>query len=194
MNRMVSLLIVMLLAAGTLFAQQRDTLAVRDTVAGQAVVMPVTDPGPVTETVPGMPMTQADSLIAYARTFIGKPYKLGAEGPFYYDCSSFVRAAFRGIGIELPRHTMRQIQEGEGVCEGVANVDQQEIRRGDIVLFGKRVGGIKEVGHVGIVVDVDLEHSDFTFIHCGVAHGVEIQKFSNPYYLMRYITCRRIIP
>ncbi len=175
MNKTLAMITGLLLAAGTLCAQQRDTLAVRDTVA-------------VTT------MSKADSLIAYAKTFMGKPYKLGAEGPYYYDCSSFVRAAFRGIGIELPRNTIRQIREGEGVCEGVANVDQQEIRRGDIVLFGKRVGGIKEVGHVGIVVDVDLEHSDFTFIHCGVTGGVEIQKFSNPYYLMRYITCRRIIP
>ena len=181
MNKYLALTVGLLLTAGTLCAQQRDTLAVRDTVTAAVAE-------------PEVQMSKADSLIAYAKTFMGKPYKLGAEGPLYYDCSSFVRAAFRGIGIELPRNTMRQIREGDGVCEGVSNVDQQEIRRGDIVLFGKRVGGIKEVGHVGIVVDVDLEHSDFTFIHCGVSQGVEIQKFSNPYYLMRYITCRRIIP
>ena len=187
MSKYLALTVGLMLAAGMLCARQRDMFCVRDTVA--------TPSG--TETAAAAPVVQtslADSLIAYAKTFIGKPYKLGAEGPFYYDCSSFVRAAFRGIGIELPRSTYFQIQEGDGVCEGVANVDQQEIRRGDIVLFGKRAGGIKEVGHVGIVVDVDLEHSDFTFIHCGVSHGVEIQRFSNPYYLMRYITCRRILP
>lgn len=167
------MLIGLMLSAGCLCAQQRDTVSVQE---------------------PPLPMSKADSLIAYAETFLGKPYKLGAEGPAFYDCSSFVRAAFRGIGIELPRRTVSQIQEGDGICEGVSSVDQQEIRRGDIVLFGKRVGGIREVGHVGIVVDVDLEHSDFTFIHCGVSHGVEFQKFSNPYYFMRYITCRRILP
>ena len=126
-----------------------------------------------------------DSLITFARTFMGKPYKLGAEGPNFYDCSSFVRASFRGIGIELPRNTVRQILEGEGV------LNPQELRRGDIVLFGKRQG-VREVGHVGIVVDVDLEHCDFTFIHCGVNNGVEIQRYSNPYFLMRYLTGRRI--
>ena len=93
MSKKLAWIVGLLLAAGTLCAQQRDTLAVRDTVA-------------VTT------MSKADSLIAYAKTFMGKPYKLGAEGPYYYDCSSFVRAAFRGIGIELPRNTIRQIREG----------------------------------------------------------------------------------
>lgn len=134
-----------------------------------------------------VPASLPDSLITYARTFMGKPYKLGAEGPAYYDCSSFVRAAFRGIGIELPRNTWFQIQEGEGV------INPQDLRRGDIVLFGKRQG-VREVGHVGIVVDVDLEHCDFTFIHCGVNNGVEYQRYSTPYFLMRYLTGRRIIP
>ncbi len=129
----------------------------------------------------------ADSLITYARTFMGKPYKLGATGPNYYDCSSFVRAAFRGIGIELPRNTINQIKEGDGV------INPQELKRGDIVLFGKREG-VREVGHVGIVVDVDLEHCNFSFIHCGVSNGVEIQRYSHPYYLMRYLTGRRILP
>ena len=130
--------------------------------------------------------TQVDSLLAYAATFLHKPYKLGAEGPAYYDCSSFVRAAFRGIGIELPRNTYFQIHEGEPV------INPQELKKGDIVLFGKRVG-VREVGHVGIVTDVDLEHCDFTFIHCGVTNGVEYQRYSTPYYLMRYLTGRRII-
>ena len=136
---------------------------------------------------PAAKMTLADSLIAYAKTFMGKPYKLGAEGPAYYDCSSFVRAAFRGIGIEIPRNTINQIKEGDGV------INPQELKRGDIVLFGKREG-VREVGHVGIVVDVDLEHCNFRFIHCGVSNGVEIQRYSHPYYLMRYLTGRRILP
>ena len=179
----------LLLSAGCLYARQGNGLAVTEPPAKE---MPAQEmPAQVAAERP--PMSRADSLIAYASTFLGKPYKLGAEGPAFYDCSSFVRAAFRGIGIELPRRTVSQIMEGDGVCEGMSAVDQQEIRRGDIVLFGKRAGGIKDVGHVGIVVDVDLEHSDFTFIHCGVTHGVEFQKFSNPYYFMRYITCRRIL-
>ena len=187
--RRLPVLLWLLLSAGCLYARQGNGLAVTEPPAKE---MPAQEmPAQVAAERP--PMSRADSLIAYASTFLGKPYKLGAEGPAFYDCSSFVRAAFRGIGIELPRRTVSQILEGDGVCEGMSAVDQQEIRRGDIVLFGKRAGGIKDVGHVGIVVDVDLEHSDFTFIHCSVTHGVEFQKFSNPYYFMRYITCRRIL-
>ena len=187
--RRLPVLLWLLLSAGCLYARQGNGLAVTEPPAQVAAEQVAAEQ--IAAEQP--PMSRADSLIAYASTFLGKPYKLGAEGPAFYDCSSFVRAAFRGIGIELPRRTVSQILEGDGVCEGMSAVDQQEIRRGDIVLFGKRAGGIKDVGHVGIVVDVDLEHSDFTFIHCGVTHGVEFQKFSNPYYFMRYITCRRIL-
>ena len=71
--------------------------------------------------------------------------------------------------------------------------DIQELRRGDLVFFGKRQG-VREIGHIGIVIDVDLLHCNFTFIHCATSNGVEIQKFHHPYYMMRYMTARRILP
>ncbi len=133
------------------------------------------------------PQELADSLIAYAKTFMGTPYLLGATGPDRYDCSSFVRKAYSGIGLDIPRYTWTQIKVGKAVD------DVQELRRGDLVFFGKRQG-VREIGHIGIVVDVDLMRCNFTFIHCAVSGGVEIQKFSHPYYLMRYMTARRILP
>ena len=133
------------------------------------------------------PTELADSLIAYAKTFMGTPYLLGATGPDKYDCSSFVRKAYSGIGLDIPRYTWTQIKVGKEVD------DVQELRRGDLVFFGKRQG-VREIGHIGIVVDVDLMRCNFTFIHCAVSGGVELQKFSHPYYLMRYMTARRILP
>ncbi|MBR6054635.1 MAG: C40 family peptidase [Bacteroidales bacterium] len=133
------------------------------------------------------PTELADSLISYAKTFMGTPYLLGATGPDKYDCSSFVRKAYSGIGLDIPRYTWTQIKVGKEID------DVQELRRGDLVFFGKRQG-VREIGHIGIVVDVDLARCNFTFIHCAVSGGVELQKFSHPYYLMRYMTARRILP
>ena len=168
MNKTLAMMTGLLLAAGTLCAQQRDTLAVRDTVA-------------VTT------MSKADSLIAYAKTFMGKPYKLGAEGPYYYDCSSFVQQVYSEIGIYLPRYTWTQIHAGREI----PNI--QELQRGDLVFFGKKKG-VKDIGHIGIVLDVDLPHSNFTFIHCGTSTGVTIAQYSHPYFLMRDIISRRLLP
>jgi hypothetical protein len=117
----------------------------------------------------------------------GKPYSLGSAGPDKYDCSSFVMRSYELIGIKIPRNTWTQIEAGREIS------DIQELQRGDLVFFGKRKG-VRDIGHIGIVVDVDLQGCNFTFIHCGVTHGVEYQKFSHPYFLMRYITARRILP
>lgn len=133
------------------------------------------------------PVELADSLISYAKTFMGIPYLLGATGPDKYDCSSFVRQAYSGIGMDIPRYTWTQIKVGKEID------DVQELKRGDLVFFGKRKG-VREIGHIGIVIDVDLIHCNFSFIHCGTTNGVEIQKFSHPYYLMRYMTARRLLP
>lgn len=133
------------------------------------------------------PTELADSLISYAKTFMGTPYLLGATGPDKYDCSSFVRKAYSGIGLDIPRYTWTQIKVGKAVD------DVQELKRGDLVFFGKRQG-VREIGHIGIVIDVDLMRCNFTFIHCATTNGVEIQKFHHPYYLMRYMTARRILP
>lgn len=131
-------------------------------------------------------VVKADSLINYAMKFIGTPYRLGAVGPKEYDCSSYVRKVYSGIGIDLPRYTWTQIKAGREVTR------IQDLQKGDLVFFGKK-RGVREIGHIGIVVNVDLEHSDFTFIHCGTATGVSIQRFSHPYFLMRYMAARRIL-
>ena len=129
----------------------------------------------------------ADSLIRYARRFTGRPYHLGAVGPKEFDCSSYVRHVYAGIGIDMPRYTWTQIKTGREITRIM------DLQRGDLVFFGKK-RGVRDVGHIGIVVDVDLAHSDFTFIHCGTSAGVTTARYSSPYFLMRYMTARRVLP
>ena len=129
----------------------------------------------------------ADQVIAFARSFTGTPYKLGARGPKQFDCSSYTSYVFRHFGYEITSYSQRQFHEGREVS------GYSELQKGDLVFFGKR-GKVRDIGHVGIVVSVDQERGSFTFIHASVSKGVTEDSSSQPYFLMRYMGARRILP
>ena len=129
----------------------------------------------------------ADELLDYARTFLGIPYRLGAAGPDRYDCSGFTLTVFREFGFDLPHNSAAQFRMSRPV------ESFSDLRKGDLVFFGSK-GSIREIGHVGIVVEVDLERGMFNFIHASTSNGVEIQRSTQPYFMMRYIGAGRILP
>lgn len=133
------------------------------------------------------PKELSDQVIAYARTFTGVPYKLGASGPKQFDCSGFTRYVFKHFGYELTQYSGAQFQQGREV-PSYAN-----LQKGDLVFFGKR-GSVRNIGHVGIVVSVDEERGAFRFIHASTSGGVMESESTQAYYLMRYIGARRILP
>ena len=99
---------------------------------------------------PAQPRELVDELLDYAKTFIGVPYRLGASGPERFDCSGFTSYVFREFGYNLPHNSVLQFKD----CSPVESFS--ELRKGDLVFFGAR-NNIRNIGHVGIVVDVDLE-------------------------------------
>ncbi len=129
----------------------------------------------------------ADSVVAYARSFLGQPYKLGASGPTEFDCSSYTRYVFKHFGYDITAYSQVQFREGREVPS------YSDLQTGDLVFFGKRAG-VRTIGHVGIVVSVDRERGSFTFIHASVRGGVMEQSSSHPYFLMRYVGARRLLP
>ena len=129
----------------------------------------------------------SDQVIAYARTFLGTPYKLGASGPFRFDCSSYTRYVFKHFGFDITAYSAIQFKEGREVPS------YRDLQKGDLVFFGKR-GSVRNIGHVGIVVSVDKETGGFTFIHASVSNGVVEQSFNHPYFMMRYMGAWRILP
>ncbi len=128
----------------------------------------------------------AESILAYAKTFLGRPYHLGASGPDQFDCSGFIWYVFKHEGYELTRLSAKQFTEGCPV------EDFGDLQKGDLVFFGGR-RNVRIVGHVGIVADIDHKSGSFRFIHASTSNGVEIQKSTHPYFMMRYIGARRII-
>lgn len=129
----------------------------------------------------------ADQVIAYARTFTGVPYRLGAAGPKEFDCSGFTSYVFRHFGYNITKFSVAQFSEGREVPSFT------DIQKGDLVFFGKR-DSVRDIGHVGIVVSIDRERGSFRFIHASVSRGVTEDDANHPYFMMRYMGARRILP
>jgi cell wall-associated NlpC family hydrolase len=66
---------------------------------------------------------------AWALTQRGKPYIWGGSGPWGYDCSGLVYAAYRRAGDPIPRTTYGMLASGKLVWERTP-------RRGDLAFFG----------------------------------------------------------
>lgn len=155
--------------------------------AEKAAVSTQTKPEQKKTSVPPVPSCLADEVIAYARSFTGTPYKLGAPGPRQFDCSSFTAYVFRHFGYELTSYSQAQFREGREVS------GYGDLKKGDLVFFGKR-GSVRTIGHVGIVVSIEEESGSFTFIHASVSKGVTEDSSNSAYFLMRYMGARRILP
>lgn len=131
--------------------------------------------------------TLSDQIIAFARTFLGTPYKLGASGPRLFDCSGFTRYVYKHFGYNLTQYSGAQFTEGREVAS------YADLQKGDLVFFGKR-GSVRNIGHVGIVVSINEERGSFRFIHASTSGGVVESESTQAYYMMRYIGARRILP
>lgn len=131
--------------------------------------------------------TTGEKVVAYARKFLGVPYKLGASGPSRFDCSGYTTYVYKHFGYTITPFTGAQFKEGRPVH------GYSELQKGDLVFFGKR-GSVRDIGHVGIVVSIDYNRGSFRFIHASTSGGVTESDSTQPYYMMRYIGARRILP
>ena len=89
-----------------------------------------------------------ERAIAFAKAQLGKPYRLGANGPNVWDCSSLVQKAYASAGISLPRTTYEQIGVG-------MPVSRSDIRAGDIILQNFSAPGVPE--HTAIAVSPTMQ-------------------------------------
>ena len=132
----------------------------------------------------------ADKLLEYAATFLGTPYRYGANGPERFDCTGFSRYVFQHFGINnLSRSAKDQARDGREVDIS----DFHNLQKGDILLLGSRLNP-KVVGHVGIFTGLDTARNDPRFIHAS-NHGVRYSSiYTESYYAKRLLGARRILP
>ena len=132
----------------------------------------------------------ADRLIEYAETFLGTPYRYGANGPKRFDCTGYTRYVFGHFGYHnLSRSAKDQARDGREVDIS----DFHNLQKGDILAIGSRRNP-KVVGHAAIFVGLDSTGKDPRFIHASV-HGVRYSSMlTESYYANRILGARRILP
>ncbi|AGZ46700.1 C40 family peptidase [Actinoplanes friuliensis] len=113
----------------------------------------------------GRTSVRMTSVIAYARSQVGKNYRRGGEGPNSFDCSGFTKRAYARAGLRLPHSSGAQAARARVVSRAAA-------RPGDLV-----VGP----GHVGIYMGggmmIDAGNSRTGVVYRRLYDGLHIERF-----------------
>ena len=127
-----------------------------------------------------------NNLLEEAMSHLGARYRSGSKGPSAFDCSGFTSYVFKQLGSANIGSSSRD--------QYVRNVpvSRSEMQRGDLVFFTSPGSG-RNVGHVGIVVDVDPDTNTFNFIHASSSGGVKVSKSTDGFYARRFIGVRRVL-
>lgn len=83
-------------------------------------------------------------IVAYAKKFLGTPYRYGGNGPNSFDCSGFTSYVYKAFGYTLSRTAASQLSNG-------VSVSLSEMQPGDIICW-KAYGSSKAATHVGIYI------------------------------------------
>ncbi|CAL9459849.1 hypothetical protein SUDANB13_02594 [Streptomyces sp. enrichment culture] len=81
------------------------------------------------------------TVLAFLQAQVGDAYVMGATGPNAWDCSSLVQAAFKQVGVDLPRVSQDQSMVG-------TDIPLSQIQPGDILYWG----GKGSAYHVGVYI------------------------------------------
>ena len=115
-------------------------------------------------------------IIKIATNYLGTPYCYGGEGEDCFDCSGFVNAVYRKVGIDLPRVSKDIYKVG-------VSVNKSNLQPGDLVFFKKG----STINHVGIYYGNDK------MIHASSSQGVVIQSLNESYFRNRFAGYRSIV-
>jgi len=153
---------------------QNDFLAVN-----QVLVLP-DEPAVFAQAPPSRSGDRVQTILDYARTLAGHPYRWAGSAPGGFDCSGFVVHVFGRHGISLPRTSYDQFKVG-------TPVGRNELQPGDLVFFTTYRSG---ASHVGIY------YGNGQFLHASSARGRVIWTNLNThqYYDSRFLGGRRVVP
>lgn len=119
-------------------------------------------------------------IVNKARTALGTKYQWGGNSLTNgVDCSGLIQQVYASFGIQLPRVTYDQINQG-------SSVPTDKLQAGDLVFFDTEPGN-KGADHVGIYI------GGGKFIHAPHTGAVvQISSLSDSYYMNRLMGSRRI--
>jgi cell wall-associated NlpC family hydrolase len=107
------------------------------------------------------------------KSLYGIPYRYGSTGPYTYDCSGFVWAAFQQAGIEFTRSSARTLWNESTPVEG-----DEKYKFGTLIF-------LNGLGHMGIVADEN------GFYHASSSKGITYSPFKG-YWEKRIVGFRKL--
>ena len=96
---------------------------------------------------PGAPAEEvAAAAVQFAYNQLGTPYRWGATGDGFYDCSGLTQAAYKNGGLEIPRVSRAQWGYGARVW----NVS--DLQPGDLLFYAFNTADPATIHHVGLYI------------------------------------------
>ena len=89
---------------------------------------------------------KGERALAFARKQLGKPYRYAAAGPSAYDCSGLTMAAWRSVGVSIPRTSRTQFSAGTSVA-------RSDLQPGDLVFFYSPISHVALYAGNGTIID-----------------------------------------
>ena len=153
-----------------------------DTFSEKSVV--VSTPEKVLQVKVVTKKNKIDSLIKFAKSLIGTPYKYASTDPSVgFDCSGFINYVFNHFNIKVPRSSRDFRNAGKKIALG-------DSKPGDLILFTGTNPAERTIGHIGLIIS---NKDGISFIHSssGKADGVVITDL-NDYYRSRFVKVERV--
>ena len=129
----------------------------------------------------------ADSVVNYAKIFLGVPYVWAGCSSSGFDCSGYVYFVFKRFGYKIQRSS-------DGLDNAGIPIPLEEASKGDLIIFTGTDPNDKTVGHVGIVVSEKGQPLHFIHASSSKKHpGVVITDYTNSGYPKRFVGIRRLL-
>jgi cell wall-associated NlpC family hydrolase len=96
---------------------------------------------------PGAPAEEVTAAaVQFAYHQLGTPYRWGATGDGFYDCSGLTQAAYKNGGLTIPRVSREQWKSGARVWQ------VSQMLPGDLVFYAYNTADPATIHHVGIYI------------------------------------------
>ena len=125
----------------------------------------------------------ADSLVNFALSLQGTPYRYGGESPDGFDCSGFIFYVFDRFNHRLLRSSRAQGTQGK-------DLSLEEVQKGDLLFFTGTNPEKRQIGHVGIIISKPDE--EISFVHSSSNGGVKVSQLEG-YYETRLMFAKRML-
>ena len=108
-------------------------------------------------------------IVAFARQYLGYPYKMGTSGPNSFDCAGFVSYVFKNFGIDLPKNASAYFNDPTKYGTLIDKGSIEKAQMGDVIAWA---------GHVAIYTE-DERCVEALGTGYGVCDWVKVDRHTN---------------